>query len=363
MKYWIYIFSFIVCASCQSSQPDAIEIQLGEDIVVPKHYIVTKTTDSIVIDGKASEPSWAAAQFTDKFIDIEGVNIPKFDTQGKLLWDDNYLYIYAQLEEPHIWGTLTERDAIIYYNNDFEVFIDPSGTGYGYGEIEINALNTVWDLYLNKPYRVGGNANFEWNLNELKTEVYCSGSLNNPSDTDALWTVEMAIPLKPFVALKNRPKTIPKEGEQWRINFSRVQWDHDLIDGNYYRKKENGKYLREYNWVWSNQKVINMHEPEKWGFLQFTELDNSDDVSFIQDKDLEIKQLAFALFRKTRYGDLKYLLDSPQGSTRKIIANYSETDVVEATFFKTNFGFEYELKSPKTEKVYYINQEGKLKEL
>lgn len=313
----------------------------------------------MIIDGNADETSWNTAKFTDKFIDIEGLKTPKFDTQVKMLWDDNYLYVYAELRDPHIWGNLKQRDTIIYFNNDFEVFLDSAGEGIGYGEIEINALNTVWDLYLNKPYRIGGKANFEWNLNDIKSAVNVYGTVNNPNDIDSLWTVEMAIPLKPFISLKNRPKTIPKEGEQWRINFSRVQWDHDIIDGKYYRKKENDKYLREYNWVWSKQGVINMHEPEKWGFLQFTEQTSSENIEFIEDNDLEIIQTAFALFRKTRYGDLKNLLEQSVGSTQNLTVTYSAEKTVDAFFYKTHFGFEYKVKTPN--KTYFINQEGTLK--
>ena len=73
-----------------------------------------------------------------------------------MLWDDQYLYIFAELKEEHIWGDLTERDAIIFYNNDFEIFIDPSGDTRNYGEIEINTLGTIFDLLLNKSYKVGG---------------------------------------------------------------------------------------------------------------------------------------------------------------------------------------------------------------
>lgn len=329
--------------------------------MIPKHYIITKISDKIIIDGNADESNWNTAKFTDKFIDIEGFNTPKYDTKVKMLWDDTYLYVYAELNEPHIWGTLKQRDTIIYYNNDFEVFLDPAGYGIGYGEIEINALNTVWDLYLNKPYRIGGKANFQWNLNDLKSAVKIHGTLNNPNDVDSLWTVEMAIPLKPLIGLKNRPKTIPKEGEQWRINFSRVQWDHDIIDGRYHRKKIDDKFLREYNWVWSNQKVINMHEPEKWGFLQFTEAETSDGIEFIEDADLEIKQTAFALFRKTRYGDLKTLLENDLGFSQNLEVTYSEEKIVNAIFYKTNFGFEYKLENEHS--TYIINQEGTLRTL
>src|SRR5690606_40527589 len=60
------------------------------------------------------------------------------------------------LEEPHINGKLHKRDEVIYYDNDFEVFIDPKGTTHNYFEIEINALNTVFDLRLPRPYRNGG---------------------------------------------------------------------------------------------------------------------------------------------------------------------------------------------------------------
>ncbi|PTM09464.1 MAG: carbohydrate-binding family 9-like protein [Bacteroidetes bacterium] len=362
MKQFLFILISITLVSCnQVKGQSSLSVDVSKDIVIPKHYIVAKTINDIVIDGNADEISWNTAKFTDKFIDIEGVKMPKYDTKVKMLWDDRFLYVYAELKEPHIWGNLKQRDTIIYFNNDFEVFLDPAGNGIGYGEVEINALNTVWDLYLNKPYRTGGKANFEWNLNDLKSAVQVHGTLNNPNDIDSHWTVEMAIPLKPLIGLKNVPKTIPKEGEQWRINFSRVQWDHDVINGKYYRKKEDNKYLSEYNWVWSKQGVINMHEPEKWGFLQFTEQASSDKIDFIEDEDLEIKQTAFALYRKTRYGDLKNLPENKVGFTQNIEVTYSEEKTVNAIFFKTNFGFEYILENEHS--TYIINQEGTLRKL
>jgi hypothetical protein len=362
MKYLGIILICFTLGYCnQAKSQSTLSVDVSNDIVIPKNYIVTKTSDEITIDGNADESPWESASFSDKFIDIEGVKTPKFDTKVKMLWDDNYLYVYAELNEPHIWGNLKQRDTIIYFNNDFEVFLDPTGSGIGYGEVEINALNTVWDLYLNKPYRIGGKANFEWHLNDLKSAVQVHGTLNTPNDIDSLWTVEMAIPLKPLISLKNIPKTIPKEGEQWRINFSRVQWDHDIIDRKYDRKKENNKYLREYNWVWSNQKVINMHEPEKWGFLQFTEATSSNNIKFIEDNDLEIRQTAFALFRKTRYGDLKKLLEHEVGFKQNLTVTYDEEKTINVIFYKTNFGFEYKLKSENT--TYIINQEGTLKTL
>ena len=62
-------------------------------------------------------------------IDIEGdlKPQPRFRTQVKMLWDDEHFYIAAEMEEPHVWGTLTEHDSVIFRDNDFEVFIDPNG--------------------------------------------------------------------------------------------------------------------------------------------------------------------------------------------------------------------------------------------
>ena len=58
----------------------------------------------------------------------------------------------------------------------------------------------------------------------------------------------------------------PKDGDQWRINFSRVEWDFDIVDGKYQKVKGRP----EHNWVWSPQGVIDMHRPEHWGYLQFS---------------------------------------------------------------------------------------------
>ncbi len=113
-----------------------------------------------------------------------------------MLWDDNYFYVAARLDEPHVWGTLTKHDSVIFHDNDFEIFIDPDGDNHQYYEIEINALNTEWDLFLGKPYRNGGPAVNEWEIPGLKTGVHVYGTLNNPSDRDEGWSVEFAIPWK-----------------------------------------------------------------------------------------------------------------------------------------------------------------------
>src|SRR5690606_40206668 len=130
------------------------------------------------------------APWSSEFIDIEGSHqqTPSYSTRFKMLWDDNNLYILAVLQEPHIWATLKQRDAIIYQDNDFEVFIKPKHSAPWYYEIEINALNTIMDLMMPKPYRFGGHALLQWDVKNLQTAVHIECSLNSPKDIDKQWT-------------------------------------------------------------------------------------------------------------------------------------------------------------------------------
>lgn len=235
----------------------------------PRGYVAHQPQPgtAIRIDGRLDETAWNGAAWTESFLDIEGHRkpLPRFQTRAKMLWDSRYLYIAAELEEPHVWGTLTQRDSVIFHDNDFEVFLDPDGDNHQYFEIEINALNTVWDLFLPKPYKDRGKADNSWDIDGLLTAVHVDGSLNDPSDRDRGWTVEMAIPWRAFRG-RTSAALPPRDGEVWRINFSRVQWRHRIVGGRY----EKIPGLREDNWVWSPQFVIDMHRPERWGYLQFS---------------------------------------------------------------------------------------------
>jgi hypothetical protein len=232
---------------------------------LPKQYGCQRATSKITIDGKLDD-EWATADWTDDFVDIEGDKKPKprFRTRAKMLWDDEYFYVAAQLDEPHVWGTITQRDAVIFQDNDFEVFIDPNGDSAEYYEFEINALNTGWDLFLPKRYKDGGKAVDAWNIDGLKTAIHVEGTLNDPSDEDQGWSLELAIPWKALAEYAHRPSP-PQPGDRWRVSFSRVEWLTEVTDGKYVKVPNK----REDNWVWSPQGIIDMHEPDKWGFVEF----------------------------------------------------------------------------------------------
>lgn len=237
----------------------------------PRQYTATFTSTAPVIDGKIDDPVWQTAPWTERFIDIEGDSkpLPTWNTRAKMTWTGEGLYIAAELLEPHVWAYLRNHDDIVFQDNDFEVFIDPDNDTHRYYEIEINAVNTIFDLFMPKPYRNSGGAMFAYNTPGMKTAVSIQGTVNNPNDTDKGWTVEIFIPFL-AVTMGNVAK-VPADGEFWRIGFSRVQWDVEIKEGKYVKLKgANGRNLPEHNWVWSPQGVINMHYPERWGYLFFS---------------------------------------------------------------------------------------------
>jgi hypothetical protein len=248
--------------------------------IQPEGYVCYRVSGAIKLDGRLDEPSWKAAPWTAYFVDIEGARkpLPRFKTHVKMIWDDKYFYIGAELEEPHVWGTLTFRDQIIYLENDFEVFIDPNSDNHEYYEIELGPLNTVWDLYMPVPYKdflTGIPFDAAWELPGMKTAVSVDGTINDPRDVDKGWSVEFAIPWTALAQKAHRPSP-PRHGDQWRVNFSRVEYVHDIVTSdrscadmlnNAYKTRAG---IPCDNWVWSPQGFLDMHRPEMFGYVQFS---------------------------------------------------------------------------------------------
>ncbi|AFL88294.1 protein of unknown function (DUF1083) [Terriglobus roseus DSM 18391] len=221
----------------------------------PLSYVCHHVGAPPTIDGKLDDAVWRHAAWTSAFVDITGGadRRPIYRTRMKMLWDDHALYIAAELQEPDVHGTLTAHDSVIFHDDDFELFLKPVPSDKDYFEFEMNALNTTWDLYLNRPYREGGKADNGWEAAGIRTAVAVQGTLNQRSDKDKGWTLEIALPLDAFASRQQVP--MPVDGTQWRVNFSRVEW----LPG----------HPREENWVWSPQGEVNMHIPDRWGTLTF----------------------------------------------------------------------------------------------
>ena len=346
MKQSFFIFAFLLSSYFFQAQ------------VIPKSYVAYKTSEKIVVDGEAHERSWENAAFTSDFIDIEGIKKPKFQTAAKMIWDDDYLYFYAKMEEPHVWANLKKRDTIIFYNNDFEIFIDPDGDSYEYMEFEMNALNTIWDLLLITPYREGGHAVDNWDIHGIKTAVSIKGTLNDDADKDQYWSVEVAMPWS--VLTEVSPRGIPAD-DFWRINFSRVNWDHKVENGKYSRKQDQkGQFLPEYNWVWSPQGVVNMHEPEHWGYVYFSTKTSDENVDFKIPDDEFIRWELFRLYRlqkqfyqkHKRWAKIDELKDSPY--------QFPQEEKITVSLEQHVNGWNMIAKSPFTKRTFLITNKGRI---
>ncbi len=333
--------------------------QRNESKISPKSYVAHYTKESIDIDGSTLESSWSKAKPTELFMDIEGSKIPKYKTTVKMLWDDEYFYFLAEMEEPHVWGNLKQRDTIIFYDNDFEIFIDPDNDTHNYYEFEVNALNTLWDLFITKPYREGTPVLNDWDANGFKSSVKVNGTINNPNDTDKGWVIEIAIPFKVF-RTSYYHKNIPKD-KFWRVNFSRVNWDFELQNSKYSRKRDdNGKFKPEYNWVWSPIGVINMHQPENWGYVYFSSKEVGENDDFKIPEDEKVKRSLYQLYRKQKE---YYKKNNRWALTFKELGAHDlliDGNKVVKTIENHQTGWNIMVVSPYTKHLFVIKEDGKI---
>jgi len=209
---------------------------------------------------------------------------------------------------------------LFFLDNDFEIFIDPDASTHYYKEMEINAINTLWDLMLNVPYMNGGQANNSWE-SYMKKAVYVNGKVNDVNANNRFWTVELAIPFVNLIQQTIFATAPPKKNDQWRINFSRVEWKVRIVNGHY----EKIPGIPEDNWVWAPQTFLdwpgglNMHIPERWGIIQFSK-GPINQTNFIRPDDWDVRivlaEMYYAMSKFTAvngyYTDSIHELDIPQ---------------------------------------------------
>lgn len=274
LRIWFLKFALFACG-CAPGAYQSSAIDNDRPITSPpKSYQIRYTECTPLLNGDLDSGAWADAPWSSDFADIQGPSMPapRFRTRMKMLWDDEYLYVGAEMEEPHLWATYDLHDMIVFHEHDFEIFIDPTGDAREYYEIEVNVLGTIFDLFLYKTYRDGGPAEHGWDCVGLQTALTIDGTINDSSDTDSHWVMEWAIPfasLTPPSAVDGpeelRGGKPPNVGDTWRINFSRVQWQLIPQDGSYIKRPD----TPEDNWTWTPQWEINMHVPQHWGFVKF----------------------------------------------------------------------------------------------
>lgn len=248
-------------------------------------YTAQRGAGLIRIDGKLDEPSWMAATPSPRFVDVLNGQPVIHDTRAAVLWDDQYLYVSIRVEEPFVHARFTNHNDFIYQDNDVELFISGPDAYY---EFEINAFNTCYEVFFawddtfvkaglgQQPEFLGAKlvpfngvgftthprggrvGNFNHTFPGMKTAVHVDGTVNNDTDRDRGWTVELAFPWANMRWLATDGRALPpKDGDVWRLDFSRFNTYKEAPPA-----KDSG------GWFWTRHGVWDSHIPEC--FVQVT---------------------------------------------------------------------------------------------
>src|SRR5438067_260908 len=92
------------------------------------------TDTPIKINGKGTDPAWKHAQVIDNFY-VPWLDKPrpaKTKTKAKLMWDREYLYFFADMEDADLYADITEHNGQLWNNDVFELFFKPADDKPGY---------------------------------------------------------------------------------------------------------------------------------------------------------------------------------------------------------------------------------------
>ena len=107
-------------------------------------YSAQKIDFDFEVDGDITKSIWAESTWSPSFVDMASGEQAEFLTKTAIRWSDAKLYVAFWAEEPDVRAEITQRDSLIFLENDLELFIDG---GDCYYELEFNALNTIYEVF------------------------------------------------------------------------------------------------------------------------------------------------------------------------------------------------------------------------
>lgn len=181
------------------------------------------------IDGVLDDEAWKGAQVVTEFRSNwleDDKKTPPTACKARLLWDREYLYFSAEMEDWDVFANVTVQDANIWSCDVFELFFKPAADKTGYYEFEVNAANGKLDMFL--PSRGSGSYNRHKADREFHIEsvVKVRGTLNDLSDKDKGWIVEARMPWSDFAPTGGRPAP----GEVWQHALCRYDYSAGLAN-------------------------------------------------------------------------------------------------------------------------------------
>lgn len=181
-------------------------------------------TTSIRIDGRIDDVAWEKAEELTGFSAFWDKKPASTACTARLLWDWNYLYFVADIEDYDLYADIDKPNGMTWLNDVFEIFLKPDAQKTPYYEFQVNAANTPLELFL--PSRgAGGYRRFIGKTTiGLESMVRRRGTLNNVDDKDAGWTVEGRIPWKGFGPTGGRPEP----GTKWKFALCRYDYSWTL---------------------------------------------------------------------------------------------------------------------------------------
>ncbi|MFU8807326.1 MAG: carbohydrate-binding family 9-like protein, partial [Bradymonadaceae bacterium] len=162
----------------ESARLPAVESQ-------PKYTVSTVPAEEageLTLDGKLDEALWNRVPIFKLSPFAAGGD---FETVVRAFRTDDHLYVGARLEDTHIWATLEDRDANLWTEEVFEVFIAPHGPDGEYVELQVNPLGTIFDAHFKERLGTGEGSRQEqidrgkaWNMEGLEVAVHVEGTIN-----------------------------------------------------------------------------------------------------------------------------------------------------------------------------------------
>lgn len=189
----------------------------GREMVRPV-YVAYHTNIPPKIDGKLDDAVWQKAASTGKFRTYNNRRAKK-RTEARIAWDKKYLYIAFDMDDDDIFSTYTKRDDPLFKQEVVEFYIDANRNRRDYIELQVSPAGKIFDSFFDsyRSPRPWGRLSYD---SGMTVGVDIRGTLNQRSDRDKGWSVEMRLPFGRLGPARNLP---PKDGDEWTINMYRLE--------------------------------------------------------------------------------------------------------------------------------------------